>query len=35
MADWLAQLVEQRTWVQEAVDSNPDQTKTQGLKITE
>ena len=33
-ADWLAQLVERRTTVREVAGSNPDRTKTQGLKIT-
>ena len=34
-ADWLTQLVEYQTTVQEVVGSNPSQTNTQGLQITE
>ena len=34
-ADRIAQLVERRTTVREVSGSSPDQTNTQGLKITE
>lgn len=34
-ADWLAQLLEHRTAVQEVAGSNLGQTNTQGLKVTE